>query len=127
MADGVVAEVEKAERRKRADIGHVFDVVAGEVARGGKVGERGNSSSRRCKGDKSGISLILLKERSRTLGMREKQNNNRRFTKWEKCLISWILLSYNSNTSRLTSVSMFCILWIRFERSTKLFVSIEIA
>ena len=52
VADGVVAEVEKAERRKRADIGHVFDVVAGEVARGGKVGERGNSSSRRCKGDK---------------------------------------------------------------------------
>lgn len=92
-----------------------------------RLDERGNSSSRRCKGDKSGISLILLKERSRTLRIRDKQNNNRRLTKWEKCLISWILLSYSSNTSRLTSVSMFCILWIRLERSTKLFVSIEIS
>lgn len=89
--------------------------------------ERGNSSSRRCKGDKSGISLILLKERSRTLRIRDKQNNNRRLTKWEKCLISRILLSYNSNTSRLTSVSMFCILWIRLERSTKLLISVEIS
>ena len=34
VADGVVAEVEKTERRECADIGHVFDFVAGEVASG---------------------------------------------------------------------------------------------
>ena len=34
VADRVVAEVEKTERRERADIGHVFNFVAGEVASG---------------------------------------------------------------------------------------------
>ena len=34
VSDGVVAEVEETQGRERAHVGHVFDVVAGEVSSG---------------------------------------------------------------------------------------------
>ena len=70
VSDLVIPQIENPQIRQGGHVFHVLNLVAGEIATC-KRDKKVYSSSSLTSDDMSGISLILLKERSSTLGLRE--------------------------------------------------------